>query len=123
MTSRTFREYDSQFTAPQFGYADIWKYYTDGIMTKDRVKKLSIPVFGLNAIDDPVIPGEYLPTKEAELEGSNLALIVTERGGHLGFLEGVLPIKKPFHYMERVVMDILMALESHSDDLKGLVED
>ncbi len=39
--------------------------------------------------------------------------------GHLGFLEGgVFPLKKPFHYMERVVMEWVAAIRLHTDDLK-----
>ena len=79
--------------------------------------------------------------KQAEAPGSNLVMIVTERlvcfrilelfmraavinsncvcrGGHLGFLEGHLPFKKPFHYMERVVLEFVRGVRLHLDDLK-----
>jgi predicted alpha/beta-fold hydrolase len=45
-------------------------------------------------------------------------MVVTERGGHLGFLEGNSPFKHPFHFMERVVMEFVEAVRLHGDDLK-----
>lgn len=82
-----------------------------------EIHKFSIPVFGLNAIDDPMQPGEDLPIKQAIQKGSNLALIVTERGGHLGFLEGIFPFRKPFHYMERLVGEFVNAIRLHAEEL------
>ena len=45
------------FSAPQFGYANVLEYYNDAVVS-NRVNQFSIPVFGLNAIDDPLQPGE-----------------------------------------------------------------
>ncbi len=49
-----------------------------------------------------------LPIDEAEAENSKLALIVTTRGGHLGWLEGL--AKKSDHYMERLVGELVEAI-------------
>lgn len=108
----------------------------------DNVDKFTIPVFGLSSEDDPLQPlsckfiVKYcfktgmlkkliiiltgLPIKQAEMEGSNLAMIVTVRGGHLGFLEGV--VRKPFHYMERVVHDFVTGVRNHRENLLGFNE-
>ena len=59
-----------------------------------------------------------LPTKEALAEGSNFAFVVTARGGHLGFLEGLLPTSRPMHYMERFVYQFLLAYQDYGDKLK-----
>lgn len=48
-----------------------------------------------------------LPTKEVE-ESSHVAMILTQRGGHIGFMEGFLPYL-PF-YSERVSTQYLSAL-------------
>ncbi len=58
-----------------------------------------------------------LPIKQAVQEGSNLALIVTERGGHLGFLEGIFPFRKPFHYMERICGQFVKGMRLHASEL------
>ena len=57
LNSKTLREFDSHFTAPQFGYLDVLEYYKDAVVTQ-RINKFSIPVFGLNSADDPLQPGE-----------------------------------------------------------------
>lgn len=61
-----------------------------------------------------------LPIKQAEMVGSNLAMIVTVRGGHLGFLEGVL--RKPVHYMERVMGEFVTGVRLHRENLMGYNE-
>lgn len=82
----------------------------------DNIHKFPIPVFSLNALDDPI--ANYLPIKQAQEEDSKLVMIVTERGGHLGFLEGTLPFRQPVHYMERVVSEFVAAVRLFGDDLK-----
>lgn len=51
-----------------------------------------------------------LPIDEAKAENSKLALIVTSRGGHLGWLEGF--AKKSEHYMERLVGELVEAIRN-----------
>jgi len=116
LASKTLREFDHHFTAPQFGYESYAEYYKAATITPE-IHKFSIPVVGLNAMDDPMQPGEDLPTEEALAPDSMLAMIVTSHGGHLGFLEGALPTKRPFHYMERVVNEFVSAIRLHSEDL------
>jgi abhydrolase domain-containing protein 1/3 len=43
--SRTLREFDAHFTAPQFGYESVLDYYKDAVVL-GRVNQFSIPVFG-----------------------------------------------------------------------------
>lgn len=119
---KTIAEFDNHFTAPQFGYANWKEYYTAAQITP-YIDKFSIPVFGLNALDDPMQPGENLPFLEATKKGSNLSLIVTERGGHLGFLESPLPFRTPFHYMERIVGEFVQGIRLHAGDLSSYDED
>jgi predicted alpha/beta-fold hydrolase len=55
-----------------------------------------------------------LPKDEAIVKGSNLGLIVTSHGGHLGFLEG--NGKKEKHYMEKLVGEIVLAIRDHGKE-------
>lgn len=57
LASRTLAEFDSCFTSPQFGYANVQEYYKDAVITH-RLNRLSLPVFSLNSTDDPIQPGE-----------------------------------------------------------------
>jgi predicted alpha/beta-fold hydrolase len=57
LSVKTIREFDEHFTAPQFGFSSSEEYYTAAQVTPE-IHKFSIPVIGLNAIDDPMQPGE-----------------------------------------------------------------
>jgi len=56
LAAQTLREFDSAVTAPQFGFATVEDYYKSA-SHKGRVHKFPIPVFALNAEDDPMQPG------------------------------------------------------------------
>ncbi|CAL8110556.1 unnamed protein product [Orchesella dallaii] len=118
LRSTNLREFDSSFTAPQFGFPSALDYYKSANIVDDT-EKFTIPVFGFSAADDPMQPIECLPIEQAESPGSNLAMIVTMRGGHLGFLEGPLPLRKPFHYLERVVGDFVHAVRLYGEEMRG----
>jgi predicted alpha/beta-fold hydrolase len=57
MNAESVRDFDAAVTAPQFGYPNVVAYYKDA-STKGHVHKFPIPVFALNAEDDPMSPGE-----------------------------------------------------------------
>jgi len=116
LQSKTICQFDDTFTGPQFGFPNAEAYYMYSRVS-GRVDKFPIPVFGLSAADDPFQPGKYLPVEEALANGSNLALIVSEYGGHVGFLEGFLPLTKRINYLERIVIDIVQAIRIHGEDL------
>ncbi|CAG7732685.1 unnamed protein product [Allacma fusca] len=104
------RDFDAFFTAPSFGHKSAEDYYRDAT-TLDTISNFSIPVFALNAEDDPFSPGYALPISQAEAAGSNFALITTTRGGHLGYLEGVFPLRRTTHFMERFVAEFVRAIQ------------
>lgn len=49
-----------------------------------------------------------IPFEEASEEGENIMLVVTSHGGHLGFLEGLLPHGKG--YVDRVMSEYIDAI-------------
>ncbi|CAG7834265.1 unnamed protein product [Allacma fusca] len=114
--SATLREFDSNFTAPQFGFKTVQDYYLDATIL-NVVSKFSIPVFGFNAEDDPMSPGDSLPKAQALELGSKLALVTTVRGGHLGYLEGWLPTRRNEHYMERFAAEFVGAVMNYGQEL------
>ena len=50
---KTVRDFDRYVTAPQFGFKSDLEYYQEASSTKD-LHKLLIPIYALNAIDDPM---------------------------------------------------------------------
>ncbi|XP_071494913.1 protein ABHD1-like [Diadema antillarum] len=87
--SRTLREFDSQLTVKLFGYRDVQHYYTSS-SPKGKLGKVLVPTLCLNAADDAFSPLYTIPLEEAE-QSKNVAIVVTARGGHVGFMEGFLP--------------------------------
>ena len=86
--SRTFAEYDRAVTAPLHGFADehdYWARSSSGPFL-DRVRR---PTLLISALDDPIVPAAALPDPRAL--PLDVTLELTERGGHVGFLEGRWP--------------------------------
>lgn len=79
-------------TLPMFGYRDLAHLYEDG-SPHLRTSHLHIPIVAINAADDPFCPEHAIPEDDV-LNNNNIALIVTRRGGHIGFLEGLVPSPK-----------------------------
>jgi len=90
-SARTIREFDAHFTAPQFGYRDSDDYYADARLA-GKLAAICVPVLAINAEDDPCQPGESLPLAEVEAT-DHVAVLKTRYGGHIGFMEGLLPTR------------------------------
>ncbi len=80
---KTFREYDRRYTAPLNGFSDEHDYWRQA-SSKALLTKIKVPTLLITSKDDPFLPLECIPYKEAELN-SQLKLVVTETGGHVGF--------------------------------------
>ncbi|KAL5286437.1 ABHD3 family protein [Megaselia abdita] len=98
--ARTIKEFDSMFTCKHFGYEDVDDYYSNATI-HNRLDKISVPLLSLSAADDPFQPLDAIPMKEA-MKSSHVAIIVTARGGHIGFLEGWWPISAKEQYMGKL---------------------
>ncbi|XP_017470683.1 PREDICTED: phospholipase ABHD3-like [Rhagoletis zephyria] len=99
MSSKTIKEFDAHFTSKQFGYAHVDDYYSDATL-HNKLHYISVPLLCLSAADDPFQPLDAIPIKAAE-ESTHVAIVVTARGGHIGFLEGWWPSLKE-QYMGRL---------------------
>ncbi len=80
-----FHEYDKCYTAPLNGFEDEIDYWHKA-SSKPWLTKITIPTLLLVAKDDPFLGPRCYPYDEAKIN-SNLHLIVTEHGGHVGFWE------------------------------------
>lgn len=55
--SKTFREFDSNFTSKHFGFDDAEHYYREASL-HNKLHKMSVPLLCLSAADDPFQPLE-----------------------------------------------------------------
>ncbi|XP_018338759.1 PREDICTED: phospholipase ABHD3 [Trachymyrmex septentrionalis] len=107
LKSQTIREFDSNFTARHFGYKNVEDYYSNATL-HDKLHLIEVPTLCLSAADDPFQPLQAIPLKEIS-QTKNVAVVVTSRGGHIGFLEGVWPVKEE-QYMGKFFSQFFTAM-------------
>lgn len=79
----SFRELDKYFTCPMWGYKDPEEYFADST-NNERMPKIKVPTLALNSADDPFSP---YPTLPLDRLNEALVFVVTQRGGHLAFMD------------------------------------
>lgn len=115
LKSRTVREFDESFTSKAFGFKDVEAYYAKATL-HDKLHNIQIPLLCLSAADDPFQPLEAIPLEEVK-DTKHVAMIVTSRGGHIGFLEGVWPVyKEREQYIGKVFSQFFTAVFTHGLD-------
>jgi predicted alpha/beta-fold hydrolase len=106
---RTVRQFDARYTAPHGGYRDVDDYYE---------RASSLPVLGrirvrtlvLHADDDPIIPGRTF--RDASLiDNPSVLLVVTPRGGHVGFVADAARDDADRRWAENRVVEFFRLLE------------
>ncbi|EDV22575.1 uncharacterized protein TRIADDRAFT_58949 [Trichoplax adhaerens] len=110
----TIAEFDACVTVPLFGYKHISDYYSDASFAF-KTHRVKTPIVFINAPNDPFSPENAIPVDDIA-KNSNLALILTKTGGHIGFMEGLFPVGST--YMDRLFGQFLEAYLDHSSDLK-----
>ena len=85
-TVTTIRGFDDAATAPLNGFANAADYYARSSSNR-FLAGIRVPTLLLHAEDDPFLPVASIPRAVAA-ENPHLHLVVSKRGGHVGFLEG-----------------------------------
>lgn len=75
-------EFDNLFTAPFWGFENAKDYY-NRCSSKAFISKITLPCHILFAKDDPLVNSNSL---NEETLSSNIDLLITPYGGHMGFL-------------------------------------
>lgn len=114
--SKTLRQLDGSFTAPMFGYSGAEEYYR-AASNAGQLHHVRIPTLCLSSADDFISPGPILPLQEIR-RSRHVAMILTQRGGHIGFMDGLFP-SLPF-FSERLIGQYAAALLKLSDVRKEL---
>jgi predicted alpha/beta-fold hydrolase len=86
--ARNLREYDNVVTAPLHGYRDTDDYWTRA-SSKPGLANVAVPALVLNAINDPFLPAEALPTQAQVSE--HVILDQPKQGGHVGWPASAFP--------------------------------
>jgi predicted alpha/beta-fold hydrolase len=76
-------DFDDAFIAKIYNFKDKYDYYAQ-CGSKFFLHKIRIPAIAINAIDDPFIEADSLPTDQ-DVQLAPVRLIYHEYGGHCGF--------------------------------------
>ncbi|MEO8215824.1 MAG: alpha/beta fold hydrolase [Acidobacteriota bacterium] len=87
--TRTMIEFDDAATAPLHGFTSAEDYYARSSSIR-FVERIAVPTLCISALDDPFLPPKVLPLVHS-LASAHVEFLVTERGGHVGFVGGVFP--------------------------------
>ena len=98
---RGIRAFDDAVTAPLHGFADAAQYYAR-CSSGPVLGKIARPALLIHALDDPMVPSAIPAEAQAN---PLLSLLVTQRGGHCGFVGG--SIARPQYWAEEQALDFL----------------
>ena len=100
---KSFWDYDDRVTAPLHGFSGAQEYY-DKCSSRQFLKDIKVPTKILHSKDDPFM-FETTPPETGELN-SNVQLLLTKRGGHVGFVSGVMPFSA-YSWSEKKIVEFL----------------
>jgi len=96
---RTLADFDNLITGPLHGFRNAQDYY-ERSSSLPWLARIKLNTLLLSAIDDPMLPPEVLDeVKAIARKNDALHLEFVARGGHAGFIAGILPWR-PFYYAE-----------------------
>ena len=109
VAARTLWEFDDAFTAVAHGFRDAADYYRRS-SSIHYLADIRLPTLLLSARDDPFHPSDVLDDV-TRIAAANAALRTefTDRGGHVGFLEGAHPWRTA-NYAERRIIHFCESL-------------
>lgn len=107
--AKTVREFDEGITRVSFGFKSVDDYYSYS-SSSNSIKHVSTPLLCIQAANDPIAPSRGIPYEDIK-ENPKCLLIVTPKGGHLGWVAGTeSPCGAP--WTDPLVMDFLEHLET-----------
>lgn len=81
---KSLYDFDDRYTAPHGGYADAEAYYA-AASAQSRLSSITLPTTIVTTADDPLVPVEMFQ-EQAAAWPSEVQLIITPGGGHLGYV-------------------------------------
>lgn len=99
-TIKNLRDFDDKITAPLHGFIDAKDYYIQA-SSRPLLKNITVNTLLLHAKDDPFLFNYAIPT-HADLS-SQVSLEVLPKGGHIGFVSGILPGRAKYWLETRIL--------------------
>ena len=100
---KSFWDYDDQVTAPLHGFTGAKDYY-DSCSSRQFLKDIKIATRIIHAADDPFMFEATVPAED-ELSQS-IDFLLTENGGHVGFVSGNLLMGSDY-WCERKIVEFI----------------
>ena len=97
---KNFWEFDDRVTAPLHGFNGVDHYYGES-SCRQYLSEIKVPTRIIHALDDPFMFPETVPD-ENELS-EHVDLLITRRGGHVGFVGGRYPWKAEYWHERKIV--------------------
>ena len=98
---RSIFDFDDAVTAPVHGFRDAVDYYSRS-SSLGFLPRIRVPTLLLSARNDPFLPASVLARVAATArENPLLELEITRRGGHVGFVEGMVPWRARYYAESR----------------------
>jgi len=99
----TFYKFDDHITAPLHGFSGADDYYSKS-SSRQYLSRITIPTLLLHASDDPFMTSTAIP-EEDELSNS-VVLELSHKGGHVGFVGGIVPWN-PQYWLDKRITEFL----------------
>jgi hypothetical protein len=96
----TFHKFDDLITSPLHGFNGADDYYSRS-SSRQYLSGIRVPTLLIHSKDDPFMTPVAIPGKE-ELSDS-VILELTDRGGHVGFVGGIVPWKAEYWLEKKIV--------------------
>ncbi len=102
--ARTFHRFDRLVIAPIYGFRDELDYYEQADASP-WLPHIRVKTLILAAADDPIVPPHVFPREQVE-ESKWLSGVLSEKGGHVGFVSGGDP-RAPLFWAEERAFEFL----------------
>lgn len=110
----SYVEFDNQVTAPIHGFKNHYDYWSR-CSARNFISGIRCQTLIIHAKDDPFLPGQYLPIEKLS-QSKWITTDLPKTGGHVGFVEGIVPWKTSY-WTEYRTMQFLSKQESAKNDV------
>lgn len=101
---------DTHYSSKRAGFNSVADYYK-WVSCSHYMDNIEIPMFFLNAQDDPLVPPELINIpKEFASKRNNVIVVETRHGGHLGYFQGGVLIPDTITWLDKVVVEFAHAI-------------